>query len=223
MDRHTRFFTATDGVRIAYAVVGSGRPLVSVPPWLSHLEMTWDMPALRAFNEELARRFTLVLYDRWGSGLSDRSRSDFSHDADVRVLAELVDHLRLRRFALWGVSAGGRPALSHAVEHPRRVSRLILFGTWVQDKPSQLVSPLRELTLAHWGLGSKTYADYLLPGAGAEYVVSAVDPSSPAAGDPAAAVSATLPAVQDAGIRGWRPCGPRLPSGHHITPEDDRT
>jgi pimeloyl-ACP methyl ester carboxylesterase/DNA-binding CsgD family transcriptional regulator len=165
MDRHTRIFTTSDGIRIAYATIGQGPPLVSIPPWLSHIEMLWDVPAFRSFNEELARSFTVVLYDRYGCGLSDRGRTDFGHDVDVRVLGELVDHLRLRRFALLGVSTGALVAVPFTVARPRRVSHLLLFGIWQTSWTTQLGAAVRALILANWGLGSKTLADWFLPGA----------------------------------------------------------
>jgi pimeloyl-ACP methyl ester carboxylesterase len=157
-----------NGVRIAHTEMGSGPPLVSVPPAFSHLELNWDVPAIAAFQEELARHFTLVLYDRWGSGLSDRVRGDFSIDADVRVLEELVDHLKLRRFALWGVSAGGRVAILYSLSHPRRISQLLLFGTWASPPGPNAIglgAALRALMTAHWELGANTLAAYYVPGA----------------------------------------------------------
>src|SRR5581483_8992551 len=165
MAAHTRFFTTSDGVRIAYATLGQGPPLVLIPPWLSHLELRWDVPALRAFNEALARDFTLILYDRYGCGLSDRDRTDFSHDVDVRVLAELVDHLRLRRFALLGSSTGALVAVPYAITQPRRVSHLLLFGIWRKAWTTELGAAVRALIRAHWGLGCNTLADWFLPGA----------------------------------------------------------
>lgn len=165
MDRHTRIFTTADGIRIAYATIGHGPPLVLIPPWLSHVEMLWDVPAFRSFNEELARSFTVVLYDRYGCGLSDRNRTDFGHDVDVRVLGELADHLKLRRFALFGVSTGALVAVPYAVAQPRRVSHLLLFGIWRTSWTTELGAAVRALILAHWGLGAKTLADWFLPGA----------------------------------------------------------
>jgi pimeloyl-ACP methyl ester carboxylesterase/DNA-binding CsgD family transcriptional regulator len=170
MAANTRFFTTADGVRIAYATIGQGPPLVSIPPWLSNLELLWDVPAFRAFYEALARDFTVVLYDRYGCGLSDRDRIDFSHDVDVRVLAELVDHLRLRRFALLGVSTGALTAVPYAIAQPRRVSHLLLFGIWRKQFTTQLGAAVRALIRVDWGLGSKTLADWFLPGAGAATV-----------------------------------------------------
>ena len=165
MAAHTRFFTTTDGVRIAYATIGQGPPLVSIPPWLSHLELAWDVPAFRDFNEALARDFTVILYDRYGCGLSDRDRTDFSHDVDVRVLADLVDHLRLRRFSLLGVSTGALVAVPYALAQPRRVSHLLLFGIWRMAWTTELGAAVRGLIRAHWGLGCSTLADWFLPGA----------------------------------------------------------
>jgi pimeloyl-ACP methyl ester carboxylesterase/DNA-binding CsgD family transcriptional regulator len=164
MERQVRFFTTSEGARIAYVTIGQGLPLVLVPPWLSHLGLVWEVPAFRSFYEELARDFTVVIYDRYGCGLSDRDRSDFSCDVDCRVLAEVVDHLRLRRFAIFGPSQGGLVAVPYAVSHPRRVSQLLLYGTWRRSRASELESAVRALILAHWGIGAKTAADWFLPG-----------------------------------------------------------
>src|SRR6476469_32661 len=86
----TQFFAMANGAHIAYATMGQGPPLVLVPPFLSHLEIMWEAPPIRAFHQALAAHFTLVRYDRYGCGLSDHDRSDFSLAMDVRVLAALV-------------------------------------------------------------------------------------------------------------------------------------
>jgi hypothetical protein len=61
-----------DGTTVAYASVGSGRPLVYVMGWLTHLELSWEMPAERALYEALAQGGRLVRYDRgrWRSSSS---------------------------------------------------------------------------------------------------------------------------------------------------------
>jgi|GEM_PF-3890579 len=69
MASYTRFFSTRDGVRIAYATLGQGPPIISIPPFLSHLELMWEAPAFRAFNETLAADFTVIRYDRYGCGL----------------------------------------------------------------------------------------------------------------------------------------------------------
>ena len=59
-----------DGTGVSYASVGAGRPLVYVMGWLTHLELSWELPAERAFYEALAQGCRLVRYDRAGCGLS---------------------------------------------------------------------------------------------------------------------------------------------------------
>ncbi len=59
-----------DGTAVAYASVGTGRPLVYVAGWLTHLELGWELPAERALYEGLSHGCRLVRYDRAGCGLS---------------------------------------------------------------------------------------------------------------------------------------------------------
>ena len=54
MEQDIRFCTAPDGVRIAYATVGEGSPLVKAANWLSHLEFDWNSPVWRHWLRELA-------------------------------------------------------------------------------------------------------------------------------------------------------------------------
>ena len=78
-----QFATASDGVRIAYAVIGTGAPLVLLPGWTSHLELQWA--GLQGdFNRWLARQHQVVVYDGRGTGLSDRNVNDLSVDARLR-------------------------------------------------------------------------------------------------------------------------------------------
>src|SRR4051812_40200576 len=62
--------TVADGTEIAYASAGSGRPLVYVSGWLSHLELSWELAEERAFYESLGEGRRLIRYDRAGCGLS---------------------------------------------------------------------------------------------------------------------------------------------------------
>lgn len=171
MGSYTRFFTTTDGKRIAYATLGSGPPLVYLPPFVSHLDLMWEAPAFRAFNEAFADCFTLIRYDRLGCGLSDRDRADVSIEVDVAVLADLIDHLRLRRVALLGASSGGPVALKYAVANPRRVSRLILFGVDWQPSPlSQVNKLMHQMSQIEPQLGAHAMAHYLVPNGEPEHL-----------------------------------------------------
>lgn len=162
-----RFFRSSAGARIAYSVLGAGPPLVLVPPWTSHLEALWEIEGHRRLCSRLAEQHTVVMYDRWGTGLSDRAREDVSQAADVQVLADVVAQLRLRRLALYGPSAGGHVALGYADLHPQRVSHLVLFNVSVEDTPGRGPTwmALRELILADWDVAARAIAAVLLAGA----------------------------------------------------------
>lgn len=127
-----RFCTASDGVRIAYATVGQGPPLVKAANWLNHLEFDWESPVWRHWMEALSRDRTLVRYDERGNGLSDWDVSDISFDAFVRDLETVVDAAGLERFALFGISQGVGVSIAYAVKHPERVSRLILHAGYLR-------------------------------------------------------------------------------------------
>ena len=171
MDLPIRFCTTSDGARIAYAAIGTGPAIIAPPGWVGHLEFELTDPVRGPFFEALARHHTVVRYDRWGTGLSDRNREDFSLDADVRPLEAVTDALKLRRVILLGISAGGPPAIVYAARYPRRVSRLILYGTWADRRHAEdekLGQAVTELVRAHWGVGSRTLADLFMPGASTE-------------------------------------------------------
>ena len=88
-----KFCRTSDGVRIAYAAVGEGPPLVWAAHWLSHLSFSWESPIWRHWTEEFAKDHSFVHYDERGNGLSDWDSAEFSVDAFVRDLEAVVDAL----------------------------------------------------------------------------------------------------------------------------------
>jgi Tol biopolymer transport system component/serine/threonine protein kinase/pimeloyl-ACP methyl ester carboxylesterase len=132
MDQEIRFCTTADGVRIAYAMVGEGPPLVKAANWLNHLEFDWRSPVWRHLLEEFGRDHLLVRYDERGNGLSDWDVENFTFEAFVQDLATVVDTLGLDRFPILGISQGGPVAIAYAVRHPERVSHLILYGSYAR-------------------------------------------------------------------------------------------
>lgn len=71
MDQDIRLCRVLDGTRIAYAVAGSGPPLVKAANWLSHLEFDLSSPVWSHMLVDLASECRLIRYDERGSGLSD--------------------------------------------------------------------------------------------------------------------------------------------------------
>lgn len=160
-----RFLRAGNGARIAFTTEGSGPALVVVPPWTSHLHEQAALSGHRLFHDCLSRHHTVVLYDRWGTGLSDRDRTDFSLEADLQVLRDVADHLRLRRFALLGPSQAGGTAVAFAHREARRVSHLVLYGVSATGLHSQATwAALRQLMLADWPFAVQAVAAVLARG-----------------------------------------------------------
>jgi pimeloyl-ACP methyl ester carboxylesterase len=142
-DHPKTHFTRSGDVHIAYQVVGDGPlDLVYVAGWLSHVELAWEEPTLAAFLRRLASFSRLILFDKRGTGLSDRVP-----DTKLPTLEERMDDVRAvmdavgsERAALFGFSEGGNMSALFAATYPERTTALIMFGTfakriWSPDYP----------------------------------------------------------------------------------------
>jgi pimeloyl-ACP methyl ester carboxylesterase/DNA-binding winged helix-turn-helix (wHTH) protein len=132
--QEVQFCTASDGVRIAYAAVGTGPPLVKAANWLNHLEYDWQSPIWSHVLRATAARHRLIRYDERGNGLSDWDVEDISLDAFVRDLESVVDANGLKKFPLLGISQGCAVSIAYAVRHPERVSQLVLYGGYARGR-----------------------------------------------------------------------------------------
>ena len=135
-----RFCRAPDGVRIAYAVHGTGPPMVVDSCWLSHLQYDWQSPVWRHYLEEWGRTNTVIRFDERGHGLSDRDVTDHSLEARLGDLEAVVDDAGLDRFALQAMAQGGPVAIAYVAKHPERVSRLVFYGSYacgMSDDPEE--------------------------------------------------------------------------------------
>src|SRR5262249_39844286 len=108
----------SDGTKIAYALAGDGPFLVHVPGWLSHLELSWAIPAERGFLEALARGRTLLRYDKPGTGLSAPATRPASMDLELETLAAVTAAAGATRFDAIGASFGAPVAVEWAARHP---------------------------------------------------------------------------------------------------------
>lgn len=127
-----RFCRSDDGSRIAYAVAGTGAPLVKAANWLHHLEFDWESPVWRHIFEELTARNQLIRYDARGGGLSQWDVSDLGLDRQIEDLEAVVEATGVDRFPLFGISQGCAVAVAYAVRHPERVARMFLLGGYTQ-------------------------------------------------------------------------------------------
>ena len=135
-DQQIEFFTTSDGVRIAYNVAGRGPVLVRTIHWLNHLDFEWKTPLQARWLSEIMRHNTLVRYDQRGSGLSDWNVSDFSFERTVQDFEELVDAAGLEKFSILGGCQGAAVGIAYAVRHPKRVTKLIINGTFANGWPA---------------------------------------------------------------------------------------
>jgi pimeloyl-ACP methyl ester carboxylesterase/DNA-binding SARP family transcriptional activator/tetratricopeptide (TPR) repeat protein len=127
-----RFATARDGVRIAYAISGSGPPIVRASHWMSHLEFDSESPVWGHWMDTLSDGFTLIRYDGRLNGMSDADCEDISLDAFVSDLECVVDAVAPDRFVLLGISQGGALSVEYAARHPERVAGLVLCGAYAR-------------------------------------------------------------------------------------------
>jgi pimeloyl-ACP methyl ester carboxylesterase len=138
----TRYARSGD-VNIAYQVVGEGAlDLVFVMGWVSHLDWFWEEPGFARFLRRLASFSRLILFDKRGTGLSDRVP-----DRELPTLEQRMDDVRAvmdavgsERAALMGVSEGGPLCVLFGATYPERTQALVLIGSyprraWAEDYP----------------------------------------------------------------------------------------
>ena len=123
-----RFCTSRDGTRIAYAVSGTGPPLVWAGHWIRHLKLDWETPIWRPWLSLLTRYHTVIRYDWRGFGLSDQNGVEFSLEKHVEDCEAVVAATGLKSFVLFGLSSGTSMGVAYAVRHPECVDKLILVG-----------------------------------------------------------------------------------------------
>ena len=167
------FCRSIDGVRLAWATVGSGPPIVKTGNFLNHLDHDWQTPIWRHLFDGLANKRTLIRYDSRGNGLSDWDVPEISLDTFVIDLETVVEAAGIGRFPLLGISQGAAIAISYAVRHPDRVSHLILYGGYALGarKRSPLQKNKREALAALMRVGWEdhdstvrdVFASFLIP------------------------------------------------------------
>src|SRR6267378_1696839 len=117
-------------VSIAFQVMGNGPiDLIHVPPFISNLELQWQDHNQARYFQRLASFSRLIMFDKRGTGLSDRTGIASLEERmdDVRAV---MDEVGLERAAVFGSSEGGAMALLFAATYPERVPALILYGAY---------------------------------------------------------------------------------------------
>lgn len=128
-------YAKSGDVNIAYQVAGEGAvDMVYVPGWISNVERNWEEPSYSRFLTRLTSFSRLILFDKRGTGLSDRV-----DEHDLPTLEQRMDDVRAvmdaagsEGAALFGVSEGGPMCALFAASHPDRTTALIVYGTYAR-------------------------------------------------------------------------------------------
>ena len=150
-----RFCEAPDGVRIAYAVSGTGPPMLVSTCWLSHLQHDWESPVWRHFLDQVGRFVTIVRYDERGYGLSDWDVADTGWRPGS-VISRRSPTTRAGSVRAHGHGAGRSACDLLHRRHPERVTRLLFYGSYAGAAAGSVESPeqleaFAQLIKVGWG------------------------------------------------------------------------
>jgi class 3 adenylate cyclase len=131
MEPQIRYARTTDGVHIAYAIIGEGTPLVFTSnvwgdlQWYRH-----DDRCQRQVDGFVETGWMVLRYDGRGAGSSDRNVTDYSLESRVLDFEAVVQNAGFERFVLCGYGQGGPAAIVYSIKNPDRVSHLILVNSF---------------------------------------------------------------------------------------------
>ena len=152
----TRYAKSGD-LRIAYQVVGSGElDLVFIQGFVSNLDLCWEEPGWAYFLSRLAGFSRLIVFDKRGTGLSDRTAGIPSLEERMDDLRAVMDAAGSDRAALFGFSEGGPMSLLFAASYPERVRAIGIYGSFVRGSDALSGDLLRQRIAfldRAWGTG----------------------------------------------------------------------
>ena len=156
-------YARSGDLRIAYQVVGDGPfDLVFVPGFISNLDLYWDEPNMAHFLSRLGSFSRLILFDKRGTGLSDRLGDLPSLEERMDDVRAVMDAVGSEKAALFGISEGGAMSMLFAATYPERTQALILYGTYADFHTWVLPHERFELFLEKidrtWGQGESLTA-----------------------------------------------------------------
>ena len=155
-------YARSEGAAIAYQVVGDGdRDLVFVPDFGSNLVYGWESPYWRDFYERLARSFRLILFDKRGTGVSDRHGQFATLETRMEDLRAVLDAVGSSEAVLLGSHDGCDMAILYAATYPERTRALALFHPAATPaEPSEDDEELMRRIRSQWG--TQEFTDDLL-------------------------------------------------------------
>jgi class 3 adenylate cyclase/pimeloyl-ACP methyl ester carboxylesterase len=165
----TRYAKSGD-VSIAYQVLGDGPfDLVFAPGSVSNVEFGWEEPTLERFYHRLASFCRLIIFDKRGTGVSDRVSGVPDLETRMDDVRAIMDAVGSERAAVLGYSEGAAMAALFAATYPERTPGLVLYGTfltweWMPERREayRQVSREEQLEEVERRWGTPEYCDQLL-------------------------------------------------------------
>lgn len=134
---HKTYYTKSDEFNIAYQVVGDGPiDIIYVPGWVSNIDMMWAEPRYAAFLARLALFARLILFDKRGTGLSDRTDEISTMDERMNDILSVMNATNSKKAYLFSHSEGGSVSLLFSLSHPERTLGIIGFGIFAKRRYS---------------------------------------------------------------------------------------
>jgi pimeloyl-ACP methyl ester carboxylesterase len=126
-------YTKSGDIHIAYQVVGDGtRDLVLVPGWISNIDVFWEEPSMVRFLKKLASFSRLILFDKRGTGLSDRVTDTPMLEERMEDVRAVLDAVGSKRATLLGYSEAGTMVALFAATYPERTSAIIMISSFAR-------------------------------------------------------------------------------------------
>ncbi|NJB72628.1 pimeloyl-ACP methyl ester carboxylesterase/AraC-like DNA-binding protein [Saonia flava] len=131
----TTQYTKSGSINIAYQVFGSGKiDLVYIPGWVSNIDLMWACPELVNFLLELGKIARVILFDKRGTGLSDRIVELSTLEERMDDIRAVMDAVQSEKAVLFGHSEGGSVSALFAATYPNRTISLITFGIFAKRR-----------------------------------------------------------------------------------------
>lgn len=158
-------YASSDNVSIAYQVLGDGPvTLVITPGAVSHREIDWENTSMRTFLLTLAQSMRVIIFDKRGTGMSDRV-SPGSIDQRIDDIRAIMDAAGCERAVLVGISEGGPLSIGFAATYPDRVDGLIVYGSTasaVEISPEEELESFERLQQT-WGTQNSGFLERFAP------------------------------------------------------------
>ena len=148
--RHDIEYARSGDVAIAYQVVGDGPVDLVFVPFFGNVRWTWEQPLYAAFLERLAAFARLILFDKRGTGLSDRPRV-LTLESQMEDIGAVMDAVGSERAALLGGSQGGQLCALSAATHPERTAALVLWNPHASPADVPPAPESADAARSRWG------------------------------------------------------------------------